>query len=97
MLWVYRRDGRVLRDVEAAAVGAAAMTFVVNERERTAVADLVPGAPTEVLRNGIDVGYFRASGAFPIALATSSSRRHHVDHLTEHHAGVTATCAAMPE
>ena len=55
---VYRREARCLAAFERDAVRAAKMTLVVNERERSDLADLVGAANIRVVPNGVDLASF---------------------------------------
>jgi sugar transferase (PEP-CTERM/EpsH1 system associated) len=57
---LYRREGETLAAFETQAVSRAAMTLVVNERERSALAAIATQGTIEVLQNGVDVDAFRA-------------------------------------
>jgi polysaccharide biosynthesis protein PslH len=57
--WVYARESRCLGSFERAIVRRAAITLVVNERERQALRAAVPDADIQVIPNGIDVVSFR--------------------------------------
>jgi sugar transferase (PEP-CTERM/EpsH1 system associated) len=57
--WIYRREALTLRGFEARAVQAAAVTLVVNDRERAALQPIAPEGRISVLPNGIDVDAFR--------------------------------------
>jgi sugar transferase (PEP-CTERM/EpsH1 system associated) len=59
MRWIYQREARCLGAFERALVARAATTLVVNERERSTLADMVPGARVSVIENGIDLERFR--------------------------------------
>jgi sugar transferase (PEP-CTERM/EpsH1 system associated) len=60
--WVYRREARTLAAFEARAARRAAMTLVVNERERDTLQAIAPDAAMTVLPNGIDVDAYRPGG-----------------------------------
>ena len=57
--WIYRREARTLRAFERTATTRARATLVVNERERTALAQIAPGARITVVPAGIDLDAFR--------------------------------------
>jgi glycosyltransferase involved in cell wall biosynthesis len=57
--WVYAREARVLATYEAWAARRAAVTLVVNERERKALAALAPDARLEIVENGVDLDGLR--------------------------------------
>jgi polysaccharide biosynthesis protein PslH len=61
--WIFRRESRRLDTFERRAVARAYATLAVNERERDTLAAMAPGARLMVVPNGIDVPYFRPSGA----------------------------------
>jgi sugar transferase (PEP-CTERM/EpsH1 system associated) len=56
--WIYRREARVLGPFESIAARRAAATLVVNDRERTVLETIAPGAPVHVVPNGIDAVRF---------------------------------------
>jgi sugar transferase (PEP-CTERM/EpsH1 system associated) len=56
---IYRREALTLSRFEAEAVRRAVVTLVVNEREREALEAVAPGAPIQVIANGIDLDGFR--------------------------------------
>jgi len=60
--WVYAREARLLAAFEARAVGRAADTIVVNEREAEAVRHLAPHASVRVVPNGVDLASFAPQG-----------------------------------
>jgi sugar transferase (PEP-CTERM/EpsH1 system associated) len=60
---IYRREAGRLRQFEKQATARAAMTTVVNDRERTAVLAINAEARVRVLSNGIDADYFRPETA----------------------------------
>jgi sugar transferase (PEP-CTERM/EpsH1 system associated) len=55
---IYAREAVCLAEFERAAIRAAAMTLVVNEREAAVVRELAPGAAVKVIQNGIDLAPF---------------------------------------
>jgi sugar transferase (PEP-CTERM/EpsH1 system associated) len=57
--WIYRREARTLRTVEAAAAARASTTLVVNERERIALQKIAPNADVVVVPAGIELDAFR--------------------------------------
>ena len=57
--WIYRREERTLRTFEAAAVSRAAMSLVVNQRERDSLRAVAPVGDIVVVENGIDTEAFR--------------------------------------
>jgi sugar transferase (PEP-CTERM/EpsH1 system associated) len=57
--WIYRREARTLRTVEAAAAARASATLVVNERERVALEKIAPNARVVVVPAGIELDAFR--------------------------------------
>ena len=57
--WIYEREARTLRRFEADIARRAALTLVVNERERDTMLDIAPDASVVVVPNGIDVEAFR--------------------------------------
>jgi sugar transferase (PEP-CTERM/EpsH1 system associated) len=57
--WIYRREGTRLAQFEARITNRARTTVVVNEKERTLLLGLAPGADVRVLENGIDTQLFR--------------------------------------
>jgi sugar transferase (PEP-CTERM/EpsH1 system associated) len=57
--WVLAREARELARFEAMATRCAAETLVVNEREHTALAALVPSTPLRIVPNGVDVAGLR--------------------------------------
>ena len=59
MRWIYQREARTLAAFEALAASKAAVTLVVNERERDALTRIAPSADVKVLSPGIDVEAFR--------------------------------------
>jgi sugar transferase (PEP-CTERM/EpsH1 system associated) len=60
--WIYRREARLLARFEARATEAAAVTTVVNEREKESLVALAPSARIQVVPNGIDLTSFRPTG-----------------------------------
>jgi sugar transferase (PEP-CTERM/EpsH1 system associated) len=60
--WIYGREARQLGRFEAAAMGKAFRTLVVNEKERAALLALAPAAPVLVIENGVDLASFRPAG-----------------------------------
>ncbi len=65
MRWIYAREARLLGAFETRAVGLARSTFVVNARERDALAALGAGKPVHVIENGIDLAYYTPAGPVP--------------------------------
>jgi polysaccharide biosynthesis protein PslH len=61
--WIYRREARVLAPFEAFAARRAAVTMVVNDRERTVLESIAPDAPAHVVPNGIDAVRFTPSAS----------------------------------
>lgn len=61
--WIYAREARVLREFEAEAAARAAVTVVVNAREKHALDATVPSASVVVVENGVDVEFFRPRAA----------------------------------
>ena len=57
--WIYKREARTLRRFEATVARRAAVTLVVNERERDTMLEIAPDARVAVVPNGIDVDAFR--------------------------------------
>ena len=55
---IYQREARTLRQFEIRVVRHASTTLVVNERERDALLELVPGAPVVAMPNGVDLEAF---------------------------------------
>lgn len=60
--WIYGREGRVLRRYEAMAMERAAVTLVVNDREREVASDIAPAASVAVIENGVDLKQLRPAG-----------------------------------
>jgi sugar transferase (PEP-CTERM/EpsH1 system associated) len=56
--WIYRREARCLAAFERAVTRRAALTLVVNERERRTLEQMAPDARIEALENGVDVDGF---------------------------------------
>jgi polysaccharide biosynthesis protein PslH len=63
MRWIYRREARVLRAFEAAAMRSVYTTLVVNEKERGALRTVAPDSPILVMENGVDLSSFAAKTA----------------------------------
>jgi len=63
MHWIYRREARLLRAFERAAILRARATLVVNARERDIVRPLASGAAVEIVPNGIDLASYRPPAA----------------------------------
>jgi sugar transferase (PEP-CTERM/EpsH1 system associated) len=59
--WVYRREARRLADFERTVAERAAVTLLVNERERRALGQIAPAARVGVLGNGVDQVSLRPS------------------------------------
>ena len=57
--WIYRREARRLGDFEVAAARHAAVTLVINERERESLLRLSPRANVRVVQNGVDTESLR--------------------------------------
>jgi sugar transferase (PEP-CTERM/EpsH1 system associated) len=53
--WIYAREARHLARFEADAARQAAVSFVVNERERRLLESLAPGARVAVVPNGVEL------------------------------------------
>jgi len=68
MAWVYRREGRLLAQAEAAQMRHARVTTVVNDREAQTARAIAPDADIRVIGNGIDIGQFSPPGP-PVASA----------------------------
>jgi sugar transferase (PEP-CTERM/EpsH1 system associated) len=62
MRMVYRREAHCLGEFEREAVGRAAATLVVNEREEAMVRRLVPDARVRAIQNGIDLAAYAPAG-----------------------------------
>ena len=60
--WIYRREARLLLEHERGIARASSHSLVCTEAERDDFERLIPGAPVEVLQNGVDVEYFRPRG-----------------------------------
>ena len=63
MRWIYRREARVLRAFEAAAMRRVYTTLVVNEKERGALRTVAPDRSIVVMENGVDLSSFAANTA----------------------------------
>jgi glycosyltransferase involved in cell wall biosynthesis len=59
MRWIYRHEAKWLARFEARAARCAFATVVVNERERSALREIMPEARVEVVRVGVDAEYFQ--------------------------------------
>ena len=59
MAWIYAREATRLAAFECRAMQAAQMTTVVNERERSELHRLLPGARVSVVGIGVDLSAFR--------------------------------------
>ena len=57
--WVYAREARLLRTFERDVTLRAASTFVVTEKEQNTLMSIAPGAPIDVIPNGVDASRFR--------------------------------------
>jgi len=66
MAWVYRREGRLLAQAEAAQMRHARATTVVNDREAQTARTIAPDVDVRVIENGIDVARFSPPGP-PVA------------------------------
>jgi polysaccharide biosynthesis protein PslH len=62
MRWVYAREHRTLLAHERALAAGAARSVVCTENERRDFRQQIPGAPVEILANGVDLAYFSPSG-----------------------------------
>jgi hypothetical protein len=60
--WIYRREAACLAPFESRAALKSYATLVVNEREQAEVMKLAPTARTLVVRNGVDIEFFRPTG-----------------------------------
>jgi hypothetical protein len=56
---VYAREARLLRTFERDVTLRAASTFVVTEKEQNTLMSIAPGAPIDVIPNGVDASQFR--------------------------------------
>ena len=55
MRWIYGREARRLAEFERHMAGLAAVTLVVNDRERDALRAVAPGTTVTVVPNGVDL------------------------------------------
>jgi sugar transferase (PEP-CTERM/EpsH1 system associated) len=60
--WIYRREANTLAAFERRVMSRAVATVVVNERERTELLRICPGARVSIVQNGIDVTPFNPPG-----------------------------------
>jgi len=63
MRWVYANEARRLRSFEARAARASQAVLVVNDRERSSMADVEPTCHVVVVPNGVAADEFRAASA----------------------------------
>jgi sugar transferase (PEP-CTERM/EpsH1 system associated) len=57
--WIYQREQTCLSAFEGRAARQAFATVVINDRERTALEQIAPGARIEVIPSGIDYAHFQ--------------------------------------
>jgi sugar transferase (PEP-CTERM/EpsH1 system associated) len=57
--WIYQREQTCLSAFESTAARQAFATTVINDRERTALEQIAPGARIEVIPSGIDYAHFQ--------------------------------------
>ncbi len=62
MRWVYRREHRTLLEHERMVARGAVRSVVCTENERRDFREQIPGAPVDILANGVDLNYFRPTG-----------------------------------
>jgi sugar transferase (PEP-CTERM/EpsH1 system associated) len=60
--WIYKREVACLAPFEARVALSSHATIVVNEREQAELMKLAPSARTVVVRNGVDIDFFRPAG-----------------------------------
>jgi sugar transferase (PEP-CTERM/EpsH1 system associated) len=60
--WIYQREASTLGRFEARAARQAAVTLVVNTRERTTLLEIAPEAIVRVIESGIDMDSFAPPG-----------------------------------
>jgi sugar transferase (PEP-CTERM/EpsH1 system associated) len=60
MNWVYRREGNLLLEHERHIARTFSYSLVCTHIERADFERLIPGAPVEVIHNGVDLDHFRS-------------------------------------
>ncbi len=63
MRWLYALEGRRLLEYERHVARTFSRSLVCTEAEAEDFRALIPDAPVDVVRNGVDVAYFRPAGA----------------------------------
>jgi sugar transferase (PEP-CTERM/EpsH1 system associated) len=62
LAWVYRAEGRLLRDYEAAVARMAGLCLLSTVKEEALLTSFAPWARTAVIPNGVDLTYFALNG-----------------------------------
>lgn len=73
MAWLYRREARLLAELEGQMAASFDRLFLVTEEEKAVLAQHVPVAQVDVLPNGVDLDYFQPP-ALSLQPSSSSGR-----------------------